>query len=274
MADSSRLMLTDEGNTVVRGEHEGAVLVSVVDSSGRVEPFPLPMLADRVELAGGVPAWAVKGASVAIAEVPEEVRKVLEQVNGRLKRADLGETKVQELLGELEEKAQEANAARMKGTEVELAAGEVIMGQSLKPWDSGWGMWVLCAGSGFSLGVMGIGLVVVSSVSGNLDILTWSIPWTVGAWVFAHAVLGVHFLWQTLKFWQPVKSKKGKKSPGGRYLFRVCPGGQVEIRAKRGIRGREEWRPAEEFAAVAFAEVGREVKVKQVAPGEGDSAEA
>ena len=240
MADSSRLMLTDEGHTVPRGVHNGAVLVSVVDSSGRVEPFPLPMLADRVELAGGVPAWAVKGASVEIAEVPAEVRELLEKVNGRMARVDRGDTKTRDLLEKLEGEAVEASRAAAQGVEVELAAGEVIMGQSLKPWDSGWGMWATCAGSGFSLGVMGIGLVVVSSVSGNLDILTWSIPWTVGAWVFAHAVLGVHFLWQTLKFWQPVKSKKGKKSPGGRYLFRVCPGGQVEVRAKRGIRGREE----------------------------------
>ena len=133
MADSSRLMLTDEGSTVVRGEHEGAVLVSVVDSSGRVEPYPLPMLADRVELAGGVPAWAVKGASVAIAEVPEEVRKVLEQVNGRLARTDLGDTKTRDLLEKLEGEAVEASRAAAQGTEVELQTGEVIMGQSLKP---------------------------------------------------------------------------------------------------------------------------------------------
>ena len=134
MADSaSRLMLTDEGNTVVRGEHEGAVLVSVVDSSGRVEPFPLPMLADRVTLAGGVPAWAVKGASVSVQEVPAEIRELLEKVNGRMARVDRGDTKARDLLEKLEKEAQEASRAAAQGTEVELASGEVIMGQSLKP---------------------------------------------------------------------------------------------------------------------------------------------
>jgi hypothetical protein len=254
-------LVSREGAVTVTGvDPSVGPVVSSIDGSGRVEPWPLAHLGELVNIGGGGQAWAVPAevpAGPGPAAVPEaEVR--VRRVRDRAAEEEAYQ----------QGRAQGATAARAEGLVLELRRGLALVGAGIPPDASKAELAGQAAGSGCMGAVLGLSLVGawLSGVQGGGTVLgAWGALWAVwaGCNVWAAAVRGR----ARLSYWCPVAddSKEGLR----RYRFRVGPSGVVQVWAQKGDR--RSWRPAEEFCVI---EAGARARVRAVPAGSGARAGA
>ena len=264
MSEARRLVVTEEGKLVVRGEHEGSLLVSVVGPGGHIQAWPLRDLLEEVQLEGNGRAQVLRLPQV---EVPAAAQG---NGNGRVGREAmrLQLERARESARE-EGRAEGLAAGREEGVqagrevaEAKVPAGARLVGQGQVPGDVAQaGDLVIQAAGGGCAGVV-LGAVIAGTY------LCTSIPVgplliVSGGLIAGHLIAGLITAWRTgskcLKFWSPVRGE------GGEVEYRVGHDGQCEVLAWRGLE--EDWRPLEEFCAVDASPAPKKTGRKSRLPG-------
>ena len=272
-SEARRLVVTEEGKLIVRGEHDGGPLVSVLGPGGHIEPWPLRDLVEEVALDGNGHTLVVRGGPQ-VGQVPEARENGTQaQQQGRNGRVGREAMRLQlersRRAGWEEGQAQGLEAGREEGlrvgreaADVQVPAGARLVGQGQVPGDiAEAGDLVMQAAGGGCAGVV-LGAVIAGTY------ICTSIPVeplliVSGALIAGHLVVGLVTAWRTgskcLKFWSPVRGE------GGQVEYRVGRGGDCEVRAWKGLE--EDWRPLEEFCAVDTTPRPKKTRRKSRLPG-------
>jgi len=238
-----RIVITEEGALDVRGEDAAqGVLVSTLDASGYVSPWPLATLVETVEIDGGeVQVLKAIREVVQAAPAPAPAPAHTRSTNSPLVEYWRGKVEAEhEQVLEAQEAATRAQEEALGEVWLSLPEGGDLIGRGHDE------ISVLETVSGY------VGGGCAGALAGGLGgVLIVCYPEWAGIW---YRSLGLIILGQLLgacvqaaarvrrtwRFWAPIKGAEGKVQ-----VRRVAKGGGLDVWAER--RGRKAWVPAGEF---------------------------